>query len=130
MGLDYSLFLLALSYASAYGVLPLFVHHLTTSNLFLGLIATVRAIGTSLPPILVAPYTERLRRKKSFLLFLTTFERLPYLMLAIVTPVLAGSHPMLLLWIFFALIGIGTWFGGLGLPAWLDLMARMLPGDW
>lgn len=130
MGLDYSLFLLALSFASAYGVLPLFVHHLTASNLFLGLIATVRAIGTSLPPILVAPYTERLRRKKPFLLVLTTFERLPYLVLAIVTPLLAGSRPTLLLWTFFALIGIGTWFGGLGLPAWLDLMARMLPADW
>ena len=130
MGLDYSLFLLALSFASAYGVLPLFVHHLTASNLFLGLIATVRAIGTSLPPILVAPYTERLRRKKPFLLVLTTFERLPYLVLAIVTPLLAGSHPVVLLWTFFALIGIGTWFGGLGLPAWLDLMARMLPADW
>jgi MFS family permease len=35
-----------------------------------------------------------------------------------------------LLWLFFALIGIGTWFGGLGLPAWLDLIARMLPADW
>jgi MFS family permease len=130
MGLDYSLFLLALSYASAYGVLPLFVHHLTASNLFLGLIATVRAIGTSLPPILIAPHTERLRRKKPLLLFLTIFERLPYLVLALVTPLLAVSHPVVLLWTFFALIGIGTWFGGLGLPAWLDLMARMLPADW
>lgn len=130
MGLDYSLFLLALSFASAYGVMPLFVHHLTASNLALGLITTMRAIGTSLPPILVAPLTERLPRKKRFLLLMTTFERLPYLVLAITTPLLAISHPTILLWLFFAMVGIGTSFGGVGLPAWLDLIARMLPADW
>ena len=129
MGLDFSLFLVGLSFASAYGVLPLFVHHLTASNLALGLIATVRAVGSSLPPILVASRTERLRRKKPFLLVVTTFERLPHLALAIATPLLAGAHPAALLWLFFVLVGIGTWFGGGGLPAWLDLLARMLPAD-
>ncbi len=67
MGLDLSLFVLGLSFVSVYGVMPLYVHHLTASNLALGLIATVRAIGSSLPPILAAPRTERLRRKKRVL---------------------------------------------------------------
>jgi MFS family permease len=130
MGLDYSLFVVALSFTSVYGVLPLLVHHLTTSNLALGFIATVRAIGSSLPPIMVAAYTERLHRKKPFLLAMTTIERLPYPVLALLIPLLATSHPILLLWLFFALIGLGTWFGGVGLPAWLDLISRMLPADW
>jgi MFS family permease len=130
MGIDLSLFLLGLSFVSAYGVMPLYVHHLTGSNLALGLIATVRAIGGSLPPILAAPRTERLPRKKPFLLLITTFERLPYLVIAIATLLLAGSHPALLLWLFFVMLGIGTWFGGLGLPAWLDMLAHMLPPDW
>jgi MFS family permease len=130
MGLDLSLFVLGLSFISIYGVMPLYVHHLTTSNLALGLIATVRAIGISFPPIFAAPFTERLRYKKPFLLALTTFERLPYLVLAIATPLLAVSHPTALLWLFFLMIGTGTWFGGMGLPAWLDLLARMLPPDW
>jgi MFS family permease len=130
MGLDLSLFVLGLSFVSAYGVMPLYVHHLTTSNLALGLIATVRAIGISLPPILAAPLTERLRHKKPFLLVMTTFERLPYLGIAIATPLLALSHPTALLWFFFLMVGIGTWFGGMGLPAWLDMLARMLPPDW
>lgn len=130
MGLDLSLFLLGLSFVSVYGVMPLYVHHLTGSNLALGLIATVRAIGGSLPPILAAPRTERLRRKKPFLLLMTTFERLPYLVIAIATLLLARSHPALLLWLFFAMVGMGTWFGGIGLPAWLDMLAHMLPPDW
>ena len=130
MGLDLSLFVLGLSFASVYGVMPLYVHHLSTSNLALGLITTVRAVGSSLPPILIAPRTERLRRKKPFLLTMTTFERLPFVVIAIATPLLAFSHPSILLWLFFAMIGISAWFGGAGMPAWLDLLARMLPPDW
>jgi len=93
MGLDFSIFLLGISFTSVYGVLPLFVSHLTPSNLALGLIPAVRSVCTALPPILVAPYTERLRRKKPFLLGMTTFERLPYLALAVAIPLLAGTPP-------------------------------------
>jgi MFS family permease len=130
MGLDYSLFLLGLSFASVYGVLPLFVHHLTPSNLALGLIAAVRSGGFLLPPILVGGLIERLQRKKPYVVATTVMERLPYLVLAVATPLLAGSHPTALLWLFFAMIGLGMLFGGSGTPAWLDLLARMLPGDW
>lgn len=130
MGLDLSLFVLALSFSSYYGVLPLFVHHLTSSNLALGLIPAVRSAGGLLPPILVAGFTERLRRKKPFVLSGTVMERVPYLILAIAAPLLAVSHPTLLLWLFFALFGLANAFGGITLPAWLDLTARMLPDDW
>jgi len=130
MGLDISLFTLALTFASVYGVLPLFVHHLTNSNVALGLIPAVRALGTLLPPILVAAYVQRLRRRKPFVLAWTVFERLPYLVLAVLTPVLAGAHPTLLLWLFFAMIAVGTCAGGITSPAWLDLVARVLPDDW
>lgn len=130
MGLDFSIFLLGISFTSVYGVLPLFVSHLTPSNLALGLIPAVRSVCTALPPILVAPYTERLRRKKPFLLGMTTFERLPYLALAVAIPLLAGTPPTLLLWLFFVMLGVGTLFGGIGMPAWIDLIARMLPADW
>lgn len=130
MGLDLSLFMLALSFASAYGVLPLFVHHLTPSNVALGAVPAVRAIGTLLPPIFVAGLIERMRRRKPFVLGCTVFERLPYLVLAVATPYLAMTHQTLLLWLFFAMIGIGTLAGGIASPAWLDLIARVLPGDW
>src|SRR5439155_18625797 len=65
-----------------------------------------------------------------FLLGCTTFERLPYLVLAVATPALVPTHPGLLLWIFFVAIGLGNLGGGLGLPAWVDVIARMMPGNW
>jgi len=130
LGLDISLFTLALTFASAYGVLPLFAHHLTDSNVALGLIPAVRALGALLPPILVAAFVQRLRRRKPFVLAWTVLERLPYLALAILTPALAIAHPTLLLWIFFASIAVGACAGGVTAPAWLDLVARVLPDDW
>lgn len=130
MGIDVSIFMLALSFASVYGVLPLFVRHLTSSNVILGLISAVRAAGTLLPPILVAGLIERLPRMKPFVIGCTIFERLPYLALAILTPLLATQHRVALLWVFFAMIAISTTAGGVATSAWLELIARVLPDDW
>lgn len=129
MGLDISLFVLALSFASAYGILPLFVRHLSESNVAVGAIPAIRA-ATLLPPLFVAGLTERLRRKQPFVLGVTVFERVPYLVLAVATPLLAVSHPTALLWLFYAALVTTTLAAGVAMPAWLDLIARMLPADW
>src|SRR5262249_476836 len=130
MGLDMGIFVAALSFASIYGVLPLFVHHLTSSNVALGLIPAVRSAAFLIPPVFVAVYVERLRLKKPFVVAMTVVERIPYLVLAIVTPLLALAHPGLLLWLFFILLAIGTTAGGTAMSAWMDLLARMMPPDW
>lgn len=129
MGLDVSLFVFALSFASRYGVLPLFVSHLTPSNLALGALPALQAIGL-LPPLFVAAYTERLRRKQPFILAVTVFERVPFLVLAVATPLLALSNPTPLLWLTFAVLTVNTLAAGIANPAWLDLIARMMPDDW
>jgi MFS family permease len=129
MGLDLTLFVLGLSFTSAYGVLPLFVHHLSASNIALGAIPAVRA-SSLLPPIFIAAYTERLARKKPFVVGSTIVERIPYLILAVMTPLWASAHPIALLWLFFVLLAIAIMAGGLAMPAWLDLIARMIPAHW
>ena len=129
MGLDYSLFLAGLSFASLYGVLPLFVQHLSASNLALAALPAVRAAGL-LPPLLVAGLTERLPRKKPFVLGWSLVERLPYLVLAVATPLLATTRPRALLWLCFAMLALNTVAAGIATPGWLDLLARMLPDDW
>ena len=130
LGADIALFSMALTFASTYGVLPLFVHHLTRSNVALGLIPAVAAIGSFLPPILVAPLLQRRQRRKPFLLVSTVVERLPFLALALLTSTLAPAHPTLLLWCFFALFALSMAAGGVGVVPWLDFVARVLPDDW
>ena len=129
MGLDISLFVLAISFASSYGLLPLFVRNLTDSNLAVGAITTLRALNL-LAPIFVAGLTERLQRKQPFILWVTVFERVPYLVLAIATPIFAASHPSTLLWLFYAMYALTMLAAGIASPAWLDLIARMIPDDW
>lgn len=129
MGLDLTLFVFGISFASVYGILPLFVHHLSGSNIALGAIPALRAANL-LPPLFVAGFTERLSRKKPFVIGWTVVERLPYLILAIATPLLVRAHPLPLLWLLFAMIALSTLAGGVATPAWLDLISRMFPADW
>ncbi|MGI8858106.1 MAG: MFS transporter [Thermomicrobiales bacterium] len=129
MGLDLTLFVLGINFASVYGILPLFVHHLSASNLALGAIPALRAANL-LPPLFVAGFTERLARKKPFVIGWTIVERLPYLALALATPLLATTRPTALLWLLFAMIALSTLAGGVATPAWLDLLSRMFPADW
>ncbi len=129
MGLDLTLFVFGINFASVYGILPLFVRHLSASNLALGAIPALRAANL-LPPLFVAGFTERLRRKKPFVIGWTVVERLPYLALAVATPLLAVTRPTMLLWLLFAMLALSTLAGGVATPAWLDLIARMFPADW
>jgi MFS family permease len=130
LGIDIGLFTLALTFASTYGVLPLFVHHLTASNVALGLIPAVASFGSFLPPILVAPALQRRQLRKSFILAWTVVERLPFLAIALLTLALAPAHATLLLWLFFALFAVSTVAGGASVAAWLDFVARVMPDDW
>lgn len=130
MGFDLALFSLGLSFTSSSVVMPLFVQHLTSSNIAQGAIPAVAAACGLIPPLFVARYTQGLHRKKPFILGWTTLERLPYLALALLTPLLYATNPGLLLLAFFALTAVGNLAGGITLSAWLDLIARMLPANW
>ncbi|CAA9563894.1 MAG: hypothetical protein AVDCRST_MAG88-1732 [uncultured Thermomicrobiales bacterium] len=129
MAIDVSLFQLGTSFASVYVILPLFVQHLTDSNLALGAISALRA-GGMIAPILVAGRTERLSRKKGFVVGWSSIERFPYLVLAVATPLLATAQPIALLWLCFAMLALNTLAAGAATPAWLDMLSRMMPDDW
>jgi MFS family permease len=60
----------------------------------------------------------------------TLIERLPYLVLAVATPLLATTRPATLLWLLYALIALTIFAAGVATPAWIDLLAQMLPADW
>lgn len=130
LGGDIAFFTFGLSVSSAYTILPLFVHHLSASNVVVALIPAVRALGLYAPQLAVSSLVERLRRAKPLILAVTTIERLPFLALAVAVPLLVERQRALLLVLFFAMIGLQQLGGGLGYPAWLDLIARTIPDGW
>jgi MFS family permease len=130
LGADVAFFTFALNIASAYVVLPLFVHQLTADNTAVALISALRALGLYAPQLLVAPLVERRRHALPLILRLTILERVPYLALAIATVLFAQSNPNVLLVFFFVMILLALGGGGLTFPAWLDLIARAMPKNW
>jgi MFS family permease len=130
LGADIAFFSLGLAISSAYTILPLFVHHLTANNEAVALIPAMRALGTYVPPLLVAGLVERRRHVLPFILKVTILERVPYLVLAGASIWLAASHPQALVAIFLLMILIASFGGGLTYPGWLDMLARAIPSDW
>jgi MFS family permease len=130
LGGDMAWFSLGLAISSAYTVLPLFVRHLTSDNVAVAMITAVRALGLYAPQLVVARFIERRRHALPFILLMTVLERVPYLVLAGCALWLAGTHPALLLALFYALIFVALAAGGLTYPAWLDLIARAIPSGW
>ena len=126
--LDISFITLGLSLVSRETVMPVLVSSLTDSRIAIGLIAAIWSLGYYLPQLLTANFTERLRYKKPFVMWVGGLaERVPYLLAAIAIWALAGSRPILTLAIFFFLIGMTSFGAGIATPAWFDMIAKVIP---
>jgi MFS family permease len=124
---DSMFFSLALAFASVTTIVPLFVRQLGGSALIVGLIPALVQTGQMLPPLFAAPYIAPLRRKLPFLLKMTLGERLPWPILAVCCILLAPRYPTAMLGITACLLAIFGLAGGICLPAWMDIVARVTP---
>ena len=84
-------------------------------------------MGYLLPQLLTANYTERLRRKMPFVLMMAGVERICYPLIALAIWWLAGPAPALAVTAMLILRAISAWAGGMGIPAWYDLIAKVIP---
>jgi len=125
--LDGGLFGVGLGLGSFVAVLPLFVSHLTSSALLIGLIPAIHGAAWQLPQLLTAGYTSRAKRVKPLVLWATIHERVPYLGLAAVAFFLARMDVSLALALTFLLI---VWQGlGAGFAAnpWQTMVTKVMP---
>ncbi|HEY8284228.1 MAG TPA: MFS transporter [Chloroflexota bacterium] len=127
MGMDIAFFTGGVSFSSWNTILPLFIRHLTSSNLVLGLMPAVRSMAANLPPVLISPRVSTLSRYRPFVLWLTLLERFPYLVLALCTLWFGVDHRTILLLVFFLMSATWAAGGGITTPAWLNLISLMIP---
>ena len=127
LGADYGLFMIGLTFMSSATVLPAFATSLGASTVLIGAIPAVMTVGWFLPPLFTAAHTERLPRKLPFVMRWTGWERVPFLVLALIAFFLADRAPALSMWLVLAMLLVMTAVGGLLMPAWTDLVARALP---
>lgn len=129
LGADYSLFLVALSFASPATILPAFAADLGAPNVVIGAIPAAITVGWYLPSLFTAAHTETLSRRLPFVLRYTVWERVPLLVLALVAFTLARHAPgPALAVVLFALL-VMTGAGGALMPAWMDIVGRAIPLD-
>jgi MFS family permease len=111
-------------------IIPLFVSHLTSSALLIGLIPSIHIVGWQLPQLFMANTVTRLRRYKPLVMLMTIHERVPFLGLGLVALFLGVLGTRLALVLTFLLL---TWQGlGAGFTAnpWQTMIAKIIPPDW
>jgi MFS family permease len=125
--LDVLFFSLGLAFASLNTIMPVFIRQLGGSALVVGFVPAIVQTGQLLPPLFAAPYIAPLPRKLPFLLKMTLGERLPWPLLALACVVLAPSAPLAMLGLTLVLLAIFGLAGGICVPAWMDIVARVTP---
>ena len=128
--LDGTFFFFGISFIADSTVIPLYVAHLTDSRVLIGLAAAIAGSAWFLPQLLTANFTERLARKKPMVVkYGLLAERLPVLLLALSSFLLASSQPGLALALFFLFYAWHKLGSGSIAPAWEDMMAKVIPLD-
>ncbi|MCX6044059.1 MAG: MFS transporter [Chloroflexi bacterium] len=119
---------LGISLVSRETVMPVLVAHLTHSKLAIGLIPAIFALGMYLPQLLVANFSERMRYKKPYIMWVSgPGERGGYLLMGLTIWWLAPGSPTVALVLFFLFLAVSATCIGVAMPAWYDMIAKVIP---
>lgn len=125
---DGAVFTFGLGFASRSTVLPVFVKNIGGDSIAISLIPVLWILGFNLPQIVIANYTGRISPKKPLLLKTGLAQRLPWLLMAIVTFTLIDRlSPAIALPLFFILLTLAAAGGSLNLPVWFDIVSKITP---
>lgn len=125
--MDAIFFVFGISFVSINTILPAFIRHLTSSNFIIGLIVSLSNLGWFLPQLLSANYVQKLKRKKDIIILWGLGERIPWLFLSFLVLFLSRFSLPFFLSVFLILYAIFTFSGGILGPAWLDMLAKVIP---
>lgn len=107
-------------------VLPLFVSHLTDSHLLVGLIPTIRQAGWSLPQLVVSRYIQHRPQKKIYYSAAAIVRAASWGLLTMALFTLGGSR-LLLLAVFFSLLVVFSFSGGVSGISFMDIVGKAIP---
>jgi len=110
-------------------VLPAFVAMLTPSKMAVGLIAAITGFVGILPELFTAYLVEDQARKKAYLLGVITVRWISWGVLAWLTYRYALTQPALVLGIFFTMLLLFSFAGGVGSVVYADIFARAIPAE-
>ena len=126
---DLSFVNLAGSFVFISTILPLYVSYLTDSRVLIGLIPAVYIVASHVPQLLMAARAESLERKKPWIVKVSVFERVPWLILALgillwPTAPAGFSYAFLVAMLLFSQGAVGV-----ASPAWRAMLANIIHPD-
>ena len=125
---DGAVFTFGLGFASRSTVLPVFVKHIGGDSISISLIPVLWILGFNLPQITIANYTTSVSPKKPLLLKTGLAQRLPWLLMAVVSfTIIEGLPSQIALPLFLALLTLAAVGGSLNLPVWFDMVSKITP---
>ena len=107
-------------------VLPLFVRYLTDSHLLVGLIPSIQEAGWFLPQLVASRYVQHRPRKKVYYSAAAVVRAASWGLLTIALFALGGSR-LLLLAIFFSLLVVFRFSGGVAGISFMDIVGKAIP---
>tara|TARA_R110002096_G_scaffold215310_15_gene403196 strand:+ start:19885 stop:21141 length:1257 start_codon:yes stop_codon:yes gene_type:complete len=116
-----------LAFVSAETVLPKLVQSLGGPDWVISLMPSLLLMFMFAPGIIASPLIERLPRLFPFVASFGVVQRLPYLIAALILYFGHDSLPHLILWVVILTPIISGFSGGFAIPAWMEMVTRMIP---
>lgn len=125
---DGAVFAFGLGFASRSTVLPVFVKNIGGDSIAISLIPVLWILGFNMPQLTIANYAGQVSPKKPLLLKTGLAQRLPWLLLAVVTYFwIDALAPAVALPLFLVLFTLAAAGGSLNLPVWFDIVSKLTP---
>lgn len=125
---DGSVYSFAMSFVSLQTVLPVFVKKISGSDIAVGMIPVLWSVGFNFPQIFVSNYVRKLGYKKPWMLKTALIQRIPWLVLGLLTYFFiekaASDAALIIILLGLALAAFG---GSINLPGWFDLISKITP---
>lgn len=128
--LDGTLWVFGITFVSSTTILPVYLSHLTTSAVVIGMIPALELLGWAFPQIFTAPVFEGRPRMKPFVLSIGFIQRLPYLMIAALiwwSASLPPDQENIVLFLFLGLYTVFAFCGGIAAIPWQEMVSRLFP---
>ncbi|MCF8240340.1 MAG: MFS transporter [Melioribacteraceae bacterium] len=126
--LDGSVFAFGINFVSLTTILPLLVKQIGGTNISVGLIPVIWTMGFNFPQIFIANFTRKQLKKKPVVLKTAFIQRLPWLLLGVITLLFFDNvSPDTGLILFFAGFALAAVGGSVNMPAWFDLVSKVTP---
>lgn len=108
-------------------IFPVFLKKLGANNFLISLIPFITIAGSSFPQLFAAHYVKNLSVKKPFTAFIGLLQRVPWLIMGLITVLWGKSSPSLVLITALLMLIFYMVAGGISGPVWFDLISKITP---